>query len=191
MGMLRREPLPAQRTAPRNGGPAAGGPGGPPPRPPRPPPPAAAPPRRARPPPPPPSPPTTRPPPRCRQRASHGAGWACLDASSAGTGAPGPAGLRPATNLRRAPLRLDSVPDPQYLRLTWTDPVTGRQGFLVVDRLVGGRAGGGTRMRAGCTLEEGSRLGAARSLKNGALAIPPGAAQCAVDSDPPDPARMP
>jgi len=83
------------------------------------------------------------------------------------------------------------VPDPQYLRLTWTDPVTGRQGFLVVDRLVGGRAGGGTRMRAGCTLEEVSRLAAAMSLKNGALGIPAGGAKCGVDCDPREQEAMP
>jgi glutamate dehydrogenase (NAD(P)+) len=81
--------------------------------------------------------------------------------------------------------------DPQYLRLTWTDPTTGRQGFLVIDRLVRGLAGGGTRLRAGCTLEEVSRLAAGMSLKNGALGIPAGGAKCAIDCDPQDPEALP
>jgi glutamate dehydrogenase (NAD(P)+) len=81
--------------------------------------------------------------------------------------------------------------DPQYLRLTWTDPETGRHGFLVIDRLVRGLAGGGTRMRAGCTLEEVSRLAAAMSLKNGVLGIPAGGAKCGVDCDPRDPEAVP
>jgi len=84
-----------------------------------------------------------------------------------------------------------AVADTQYLRLTWSDPVTGRQGFLVVDRLVRGLAGGGTRVRAGCSLEEVSRLAAAMSLKNGALGIPAGGAKCGVDADPRDPETLP
>jgi glutamate dehydrogenase (NAD(P)+) len=39
------------------------------------------------------------------------------------------------------------------MSLTWTH-VTGRQGFLVVDRLVRGVCSGGLSMRAGCTLDE-------------------------------------
>lgn len=81
--------------------------------------------------------------------------------------------------------------DAQYLRLTWTDPVTGRRGFLVIDRLVRGLAGGGTRVRAGCSLEEVSRLAAAMSLKNGVLGIPAGGAKCGVDSDPREPETLP
>ena len=33
-----------------------------------------------------------------------------------------------------------------YLRVVWTDPVTGRNGYLVIDRLVRGISGGGTRV---------------------------------------------
>jgi glutamate dehydrogenase (NAD(P)+) len=74
-----------------------------------------------------------------------------------------------------------------YLKLTWTDHVTGRHGFLVIDRLVRGLAGGGTRVRAGCTLEEVTRLAAAMSLKNGVLGVPAGGAKCGIDCDPRDP----
>jgi glutamate dehydrogenase (NAD(P)+) len=81
--------------------------------------------------------------------------------------------------------------DGQYLRLTWTDPVTGRHGFLVIDRLVGGLAGGGLRVRGGCDLEEVSRLAATMSLKHGALGLPVGGAKCAVDCDPRDPEALP
>jgi glutamate dehydrogenase (NAD(P)+) len=84
-----------------------------------------------------------------------------------------------------------SVADAQYLRLTWTDPITGRHGFLVIDRLVRGLAGGGMRVRAGCRLEEVSRLAAAMSLKNGVLGIPAGGAKCGVDCDPREPEAMP
>ena len=43
---------------------------------------------------------------------------------------------------------------PPLLSTTWTDNLTGRRGYLVVDRLVRGVCSGGLRMRAGCTLEE-------------------------------------
>jgi glutamate dehydrogenase (NAD(P)+) len=83
------------------------------------------------------------------------------------------------------------MPDPQYLRLTWTDPLTGRHGYLVIDRLIRGLAGGGMRVRAGCSLEEVSRLAAAMSLKNGALGIPAGGAKCGLDCDPREPEALP
>jgi len=74
-----------------------------------------------------------------------------------------------------------------FLRTTWTDPLTGRHGFLVIDRLVGGMAGGGTRMREGCTLEEVERLAHAMTLKNGGLDLPAGGAKLGLDIDPHDP----
>jgi glutamate dehydrogenase (NAD(P)+) len=77
-------------------------------------------------------------------------------------------------------------PEP-FLRLTWTDPVTGRRGYVVIDRLVNGLAGGGTRMRAGVTLEEVERLARTMSLKNGAVNLPGGGAKGGLDCDPHDP----
>ncbi|PZR87833.1 MAG: glutamate dehydrogenase [Candidatus Nephthysia bennettiae] len=77
-------------------------------------------------------------------------------------------------------------PEP-FLRLTWTDPVTGRKGYVVIDRLVNGLAGGGTRMRAGVTLEEVERLARTMSLKNGAVNLPGGGAKGGLDCDPHDP----
>lgn len=73
------------------------------------------------------------------------------------------------------------------LRVTWTDPETGRHGYAVVDTLVGGVAAGGTRLRAGVTLEEVERLAHAMSLKNGSLGIPSGGAKFGVDADPSEP----
>jgi glutamate dehydrogenase (NAD(P)+) len=75
-----------------------------------------------------------------------------------------------------------------FLRTTWTDRITGRHGYLVIDRLVGGMAGGGTRMRDGCTLEEVERLAHAMTLKNGGLDLPAGGAKLGLDMDPHDPA---
>src|SRR5262249_62030042 len=80
---------------------------------------------------------------------------------------------------------------PPYLRVTWTDPVTGRKGYMVIDRLIDGMAGGGTRMRAGLDLHEGERLARTMSIKNGAIRLPGGGAKGGVDCDPPHPPSRP
>ena len=77
-------------------------------------------------------------------------------------------------------------PEPR-LRVIWTDPVTGRKGFAVIDRMVNGLAGGGTRMRAGASLDEVERLARIMSYKNGAFNLPGGGAKGAIDIDPHDP----
>ncbi|MDQ0584657.1 Glu/Leu/Phe/Val dehydrogenase dimerization domain-containing protein [Streptomyces rishiriensis] len=80
-----------------------------------------------------------------------------------------------------------------FLSLTWTDHVTGRQGHLVVDRLVRGVCSGGLRMRAGCTLEEVTGLARGMSLKEAlhydpeARYVPLGGAKGGIDCDPRDP----
>src|SRR5437660_11301458 len=73
------------------------------------------------------------------------------------------------------------------LRVIWTDPVTGRQRYAVIDRMVNRLAGGGTRMRSGVTLEEVERLARTMSYKNGAFNLPGGGAKGGVDIDPHDP----
>jgi glutamate dehydrogenase (NAD(P)+) len=78
-----------------------------------------------------------------------------------------------------------------FLRLTWTDPVTGRRGYVVIDRLIDGIAGGGTRMRAGVTMEEVERLAHTMSIKNGAVRLPGGGAKGGLDIDPHDPEARP
>ena len=82
---------------------------------------------------------------------------------------------------------------PPYLSVTWHDPVTGKRGFLVIDRLIDGASGGGLRMRAGCTVEEVGDLARAMSLKE-AVAYTPGdrytpfgGAKGGIDCDPYDP----
>jgi glutamate dehydrogenase (NAD(P)+) len=80
------------------------------------------------------------------------------------------------------------------LSLTWTDHVTGRQGFLVVDRLVRGVCSGGLRMRAGCTLDEVTGLARGMTMKEAlhydpeARYVPLGGAKGGIDCDPRDPA---
>lgn len=71
-----------------------------------------------------------------------------------------------------------------FLRVVWTDPVSGTKGYVVIHRLVGGIATGGTRMRAGCTLEEVEDLARGMSYKTGALNIPVGGAKGGIDYDP-------
>ncbi|MFE1450307.1 glutamate dehydrogenase [Streptomyces olivaceoviridis] len=79
------------------------------------------------------------------------------------------------------------------LSLVWTDHVTGRQGFLVVDRLVRGVASGGLRMRPGCTLEEVAGLARGMTMKEAlhyspeGRYIPLGGAKGGIDCDPRDP----
>lgn len=80
------------------------------------------------------------------------------------------------------------------LSLIWTDHVTGRQGFLVVDRLVRGVSSGGLRMREGCTLDEVAGLARGMTMKEAlhynpqGRYIPLGGAKGGVDCDPRDPA---
>ncbi|WP_078095302.1 Glu/Leu/Phe/Val dehydrogenase dimerization domain-containing protein [Streptomyces sp. fd1-xmd] len=79
------------------------------------------------------------------------------------------------------------------MQVTWTDHVTGKNGFLVVDRLVRGVASGGLRMREGCTLAEVGELARAMTLKEaihydpGARYVPLGGAKGGIDCDPGDP----
>ena len=89
----------------------------------------------------------------------------------------------PASGPSRAP----------YLEVTWVDPVSGRRGYLVIDRLVRGVCSGGLRMRDGCTLDEVRGLAAAMSLKEGLhyrpdnRYVPLGGAKGGIDCDPRDP----
>jgi len=91
-----------------------------------------------------------------------------------------------------APAAVDGSTAPR-LQLIWTDPVTGRQGFVVIDRLVRGVSSGGLRMRDGCTLEEVAGLAAGMSRKEalhydpGNRYIPLGGAKGGIDCSPYDP----
>jgi glutamate dehydrogenase (NAD(P)+) len=80
-----------------------------------------------------------------------------------------------------------------FLEVTWTDEVTGRQGFLVIDRLIRGAASGGLRMRAGCTLDEVRDLAHGMTLKeavvytHGDAYVPFGGGKGGIDCSPYDP----
>ena len=70
---------------------------------------------------------------------------------------------------------------------TWTDPVTGATGYLVVHTLVSGIATGGTRMRAGCTMTEVEDLARGMANKTATFDLPVGGAKGGIDFDPKDP----
>ncbi|MGW4054109.1 Glu/Leu/Phe/Val dehydrogenase dimerization domain-containing protein [Streptomyces sp. NPDC004779] len=79
------------------------------------------------------------------------------------------------------------------ISLTWTDHVTGRPGYLVVDRLVRGVASGGLRMREGCGAEEVAGLARGMTMKEAlhydptARYVPLGGAKGGIDCDPRSP----
>ncbi|WP_031464503.1 Glu/Leu/Phe/Val family dehydrogenase [Sciscionella sediminilitoris] len=73
------------------------------------------------------------------------------------------------------------------VRLTWTDPVTGIHGYLVVHSLIAGLATGGTRMRAGCTIGEVEDLARGMAVKSAVFNLPVGGAKAGIDCDPKDP----
>jgi glutamate dehydrogenase (NAD(P)+) len=76
------------------------------------------------------------------------------------------------------------------LRLTWTDPVTGTHGYLVVHSVVSGLATGGTRMRAGCTMSEVEDLASGMAAKTAVFDLPVGGAKGGIDFDPKDPGAV-
>jgi glutamate dehydrogenase (NAD(P)+) len=79
------------------------------------------------------------------------------------------------------------------MEVTWTDEVTGKRGFLVIDRLVRGASSGGLRMREGCTLDEVRDLARGMSLKEavvyspGDAYVPFGGGKGGIDCSPYDP----
>ncbi|TLQ42621.1 glutamate dehydrogenase [Streptomyces marianii] len=84
----------------------------------------------------------------------------------------------------------DSSP---LVSLTWTDHVTGRRGYLVIDRLVRGVCSGGLRMREGCTLDEVAGLARGMTMKEAlhydpeGRYLPLGGAKGGIDCDPTSP----
>jgi glutamate dehydrogenase (NAD(P)+) len=71
----------------------------------------------------------------------------------------------------------------------WHDPETEAQGWLVINSLRGGAAGGGTRMRRGVTREEVTYLAKAMQLKFAFSGPPIGGGKSGIDFDPADPRR--
>ncbi|MBM7442984.1 Glu/Leu/Phe/Val dehydrogenase dimerization domain-containing protein [Streptomyces sp. HB132] len=92
---------------------------------------------------------------------------------------------------------MTSLSPAPLISVTWTDHVTGTEGYLVVDRLVRGVSSGGLRMRQGCSLAEVTGLARGMSMKEalhfdadnpGARYIPLGGAKGGIDCDPRAPA---
>ncbi len=71
----------------------------------------------------------------------------------------------------------------------WYDPETGAEGWLVINSLRGGAAGGGTRMHAGVTREEVTYLAKAMQLKFAFAGPPIGGGKSGIRFDPEDPRR--
>jgi glutamate dehydrogenase (NAD(P)+) len=82
------------------------------------------------------------------------------------------------------------------LEITWTDPVTGRKGYVVLDTLVRGLASGGLRLREGCTLEEVRGLAQGMTRKEALVYdpadayLPLGGGKGGIDVDPSDPSAV-
>lgn len=79
---------------------------------------------------------------------------------------------------------------PPEIAFEWNDPLSSARGWLIINSLKGGAAGGGTRMRAGLDRDEVTFLAKAMELKF-ALAGPPiGGAKSGIDFDPSDPRKQ-
>ncbi len=72
----------------------------------------------------------------------------------------------------------------------WHDPESPARGWLVINSLRGGAAGGGTRMRRGVTREEVTYLAKAMELKFAFSGPPIGGGKSGIDFDPRDPRRV-
>ena len=79
--------------------------------------------------------------------------------------------------------------EPPQIILEWSDAPTGAKGWLVINSLRGGAAGGGTRMRKGVTLEEVTYLAKTMELKFAFSGPPIGGAKSGIAFDPQDPRR--
>lgn len=104
-----------------------------------------------------------------------------------------PAGGTPeltGTATAALPLAPAALRPQPYMRLHWTDSVTGAVGYLVVHTLRAGLATGGTRMRAGCTLTEVEDLARGMANKTATFDLPIGGAKGGIDFDPKDPRAL-
>ncbi|GAB4423417.1 MAG: Glu/Leu/Phe/Val dehydrogenase dimerization domain-containing protein [Bacteroidia bacterium] len=71
----------------------------------------------------------------------------------------------------------------------WQDSETEAQGWVVINSLRNGAAGGGTRMRKGCTLTEVLALAKTMEVKFSVCGPPIGGAKSGIDFDPEDPRK--
>lgn len=78
---------------------------------------------------------------------------------------------------------------PPLLCVEWADTETEARGWMVINSLRGGAAGGGTRMRAGLTKREVVYLAKTMEMKFAFSGPPIGGAKSGIDFDPRDPRR--
>lgn len=78
---------------------------------------------------------------------------------------------------------------PPLLAMEWNDAESEARGWLVINSLRGGAAGGGTRMRRGLTRDEVVDLAKAMEMKFTFSGPPIGGAKSGIDFDPADPRR--
>jgi glutamate dehydrogenase (NAD(P)+) len=78
---------------------------------------------------------------------------------------------------------------PPEIVFEWNDRETAARGWLVINSLKGGAAGGGTRMRLGLTRDEVTFLAKAMELKFAFAGPPIGGAKSGIDFDPADPRK--
>src|SRR5690349_11409066 len=71
----------------------------------------------------------------------------------------------------------------------WNDPETDAQGWVVINSLRGGAAGGGTRMRKGLDKNEVLSLAKTMEIKFAVCGPPIGGAKSGIDFDPADPRK--
>jgi glutamate dehydrogenase/leucine dehydrogenase len=81
---------------------------------------------------------------------------------------------------------LSSAPE---IVFEWNDPETSARGWMVINSLRGGAAGGGTRMRLGLTRDEVQFLAKVMELKFSISGPPIGGAKSGIDFDPDDPRK--
>lgn len=72
----------------------------------------------------------------------------------------------------------------------WHDSETEAEGWIVINSLRGGAAGGGTRMRKGLTREEVTSLAKVMEIKFSVAGPPIGGAKSGINFDPSDPRRL-
>jgi glutamate dehydrogenase/leucine dehydrogenase len=72
----------------------------------------------------------------------------------------------------------------------WHDAETEAEGWIVINSLRGGAAGGGTRMRKGLTREEVTSLAKVMEIKFSVAGPPIGGAKSGINFDPTDPRRL-
>jgi glutamate dehydrogenase/leucine dehydrogenase len=90
--------------------------------------------------------------------------------------------LRPHASRRFIPFSAETIrrKSPKFLR-EWNDPETGTKGWVVINSLRGGAAGGGTRMRKGLDKREVESLAKTMEVKFSVCGPPIGGAKSGIN----------